>query len=85
MTATRDAGQSGRGGGARAEGLRVPLNWEIVSRICVQYIEMPGLRLSVRQAQRLWGLDETTCSEFLGALVEVAFLWRMNDGQYARC
>jgi hypothetical protein len=45
---------------------------------------MPGLRLTPRQAQRLWGLDDRTCHDALKALQEEGFLQQMRDGRFAR-
>lgn len=41
---------------------------------------MPGLRLSLWQAQRLWGLDPSTCNEVVSLLVKQSIL-RVKDGQ----
>jgi hypothetical protein len=49
-----------------------------------EFREMPGLRLTRQQAQRLWGLDHNTCVQLLAALVESGFLTIMPDGRYAR-
>jgi hypothetical protein len=57
---------------------------QLLHRICGEYVEMPGLRLTLKQAQRLWGLDEETCARLLGALVEARFLVRNGQGAYAR-
>ena len=57
---------------------------DIWRRIRGEYIEMPGLRLTVTQAQRLWGLDRTACETVLGALVDVEFLIRNRDGAFVR-
>jgi len=57
----------------------------VLSRVCGEYLEMPGLRLTQKQAQRLWGLDEATCAQVLEFLVEVKFLQRSEVGSYARC
>ena len=57
---------------------------DICRRIRGEYIEMPGLRLTVTQAQRLWGLDRTACETVLGALVDVEFLIRNRDGAFVR-
>lgn len=35
---------------------------------------MPGLCLTLPQAQRLWGLDVTTCERAIAALVEAGYL-----------
>ena len=56
----------------------------ILRRIRGEYMEMPGLRLTVAQARRLWGLDRAVCDGVLSALVDVEFLIRCRDGQYVR-
>ena len=38
---------------------------DVLRRIQGEYIEMPGLRLTVAQAQRLWGLDRAVCDAVL--------------------
>lgn len=57
---------------------------ELLLRICAEYLEMPGLRLTLKQAQRLWGLDEETCARSLEVLVDARFLVRAGHGVYAR-
>jgi hypothetical protein len=56
----------------------------LVMRIRMEYIEMPGLRLTSRQAGRLWNLDQATCEEILATLVQELFLSRTSDGAYLR-
>ena len=58
---------------------------EVLSRVCAEYMEMPGLQLTRPQAQRLWGLDERTCAQILELLVEAKFLRRSRTDSYARC
>jgi hypothetical protein len=53
-------------------------------RIRAEYLEMPGLHLTTRQAQRLWGLDESTCAAVLVALEKEKFLRRTLGETYAR-
>ena len=55
-----------------------------VFRLYSEYIEMPGLRLTCAQAQRLCGLDETTCRLALDALMGAGFLRRTDAGQFVR-
>ena len=65
---------------------------DVLRRIRSEYLEMPGLRLTRRQAQRLWGLDEHTCAQLLDSLIEAKFLCRTEahllnrsgGGMYAR-
>ena len=39
-----------------------------------EYREMPGMRLTIDQAMRLWDLDRQTCQSLLNSLVEAHFL-----------
>jgi hypothetical protein len=57
---------------------------EVIRRVQGEFLEMPGLRLTVAQAQRLWGLDASSCGELLGALVDAKFLFRTRDGAFMR-
>jgi hypothetical protein len=45
---------------------------------------MPGLQLTIKQAQRLWGLDEPTCVQALHMLVDARFLRRTESDKYGR-
>jgi hypothetical protein len=56
----------------------------LVQRIRGEYLEMPGLCLTDRQAQRLWGLDDESCQAVLGSLVDAGFLLRTGDGLFVR-
>lgn len=57
----------------------------VVERIRAEYIEMPGLSLTVAQAARFWGLSEVVLEGLLAALVEGGFLLRDSNGAYRRC
>lgn len=57
---------------------------EALRRIKSEFVEMPGLRLTSAQAQRLWGLDAEFCESILGALVDAKFLLRTGDGVFVR-
>jgi hypothetical protein len=57
---------------------------QVLHRIFSEYIEMPGLKLTRQQAERLWGLDEETCARSLERLVDAGFLVRTNVNTYAR-
>jgi hypothetical protein len=56
----------------------------MIKRVRAEYLEMPGLRLTVEQAQRLCGVDRTVCRAVLDALVDAGFLCVKPDGTYAR-
>ena len=57
---------------------------EVLQRIQGEFVEMPGLRLTPAQAQRLWGLGRDTCDALLGALVDAKFLSQTRDGAFVR-
>lgn len=57
---------------------------DVLRRVQGEYREMPGLRLTTAQAQRLWGLDRAACDALLGALVEAKFLLQTRDGAFVR-
>ncbi len=52
--------------------------------IRAEYREMPGLRLTKPQVQRLWGLDHMTSEALLSALVDAKFLRRTHQDAYVR-
>jgi hypothetical protein len=64
--------------------LERPVTAPLLERIRAEYMEMPGLTLTAAQAQRLWGLDGTTCRAALDALVEAGFLSRTDAGESRR-
>ena len=47
-----------------------------------EFLEMPGLRLTKKQAQRLWAIDADTCEALLGTLEASHFLRHTRDGEY---
>ncbi len=61
-----------------------PVREDALQRIQGEYLEMPGLRLTTAQAQRLWNLDRPTTERLLGRLVETRFLSKTRDGSFVR-
>jgi len=57
---------------------------ELLHRVEGEYRELPALSLTAPQAQRLWGLDSTTCSFVLMTLIERGVLRRTASGTYVR-
>ena len=43
---------------------------ELHLRIRAEFVEMPGLRLTLSQASRLFNLERTLCERVLGTLVD---------------
>jgi hypothetical protein len=52
-------------------------------RVHGEYREMPGLRLSVRQAARLFGITPDVAVAVLDELRRLSVLVRSDDGTYA--
>jgi hypothetical protein len=48
----------------------------IATRIRTEFHEMPGLRLTLPQAQRLWGLAPDVCDRVVDVLIDRAVLQR---------
>jgi hypothetical protein len=53
-------------------------------RIALDYIEMPGLKLTLEQSRRLWNLPVDVCESALNELVASGFLGRSRDGAFLR-
>ena len=52
--------------------------------IQVEYVEMPGLKLTMAQVTRLCSLPADVCQTALGALVVTGFLIETREGRYER-
>jgi len=57
---------------------------QLLARIRAEFLEMPGLHLTLAQARRLWHLDEGVCRAALDELVHAKFLTRHADGTFTR-
>jgi hypothetical protein len=57
---------------------------ETVQLIQMEYAEMPDLKLTFRQAQRLWSLSADLCERALTSLVGSGFLTLTSSGFYVR-
>jgi hypothetical protein len=53
-------------------------------RAQVEFLEMPGLKLTVAQASRLWHFDSALCTAVLSRLVEQRFLVDTRNHAFAR-
>ena len=53
-------------------------------RIQTEYVEMPDLKLTARQAQRLWHLSQDVWETALAVLIGKRFLAKARDGSYVR-
>jgi hypothetical protein len=64
---------------AAGDGLR-----DLMVRIEAEFAEMPGLNLTLPQAQRLWGIDHSTCIAVFRVLTDRGVVRRTPRGQYIR-
>jgi predicted phage tail protein len=55
----------------------------VLERIRAEYLEMPGMRLTIAQVPRLFGAERSVCQTALDSLVESKFLYVKLDGAYA--
>ena len=69
--------------GSRHNGSMRPVD-EVRERVRAEYLEMPGLQLTLDQVQRLCGIDRRVCRTVLDGLVAELFLCVKPNGTYAR-
>lgn len=51
----------------------------LTTLIRAEYIEMPGLSVTLAQAARLWNIDRHRCLHVLESLLNEGFLYRSRD------
>jgi hypothetical protein len=56
----------------------------VANRVRAEFVEMPGLTLTVGQASRLFGLDHDVCRQVVDRLVRADFLRWAGSGVVAR-
>lgn len=61
----------------------MPDELALLARIRGEYAEMPGLRLTLDQACRLFQIDKPTCLLLFNQLIAEGALSRRDDGMYA--
>ena len=57
---------------------------DLMRRLRHEFTELPGLRLTEAQVERLCTTDASTSASALRALVSAGFLRPLEDGSYAR-
>ena len=55
-----------------------------IERMRAEYVEMPGLSVTLLQAARLWGLSTPRSERLLSTLVDSGFLLCNREGLYRR-
>ena len=59
------------------------IDLNLIARVHGEYLEMPGLQLTLAQASRLWNIQPATSAHVLERLVDASFLRRAGD-RYVR-
>ena len=57
---------------------------DILTTIQMEYVEMPELKLTLRQAGRLWNVPVEECEHAFASLVRGGFLVQGRDGAFLR-
>lgn len=57
---------------------------QLMELVEAEYAEMPGLSVTLSQAQRLWAVDRQTCEEVLSRLVHDGALRMTTNGRFVR-
>ena len=65
--------------GVRSETVR-----ELARRIEAEYVEMPGLSVTLPQAQRLWAADRHTCQTVFERLIARGVVRMTTKGRFVR-
>ncbi len=83
MRATGEYGRADNGPGPCTVTLFTTLSDEgLLRRVRGEFREMPGMRLTIDQATRLWTLDRDTCAKIFSSLVASRFLEMDGNGRY---
>jgi hypothetical protein len=56
----------------------------LIQQVQAEYAEMPGLSVTLPQAQRLWATDRATCEEVFSRLISSGVLRRTSKGRFIR-
>ena len=56
----------------------------LMDQVQAEYAEMPGLSVTLSQAQRLWAVDQETCAEVFCRLISSGVLRLTPKGRFVR-
>ena len=57
---------------------------QVLQRVRAEYDDLPSLRLTPSQAQRMFDLEPRACAALLDTLLNENFLTRTSDGVFIR-
>ena len=64
--------------------IETPPILETLVKMQTEWIEMPQLKITRRQAQRLWSMSDEVCETAFATLIRKGFLVQAPDGAYVR-
>ena len=64
--------------------MRTSLQQQVLNRIRAEFEEMPDMKLTSEQIQRLCGVNRSLCESALESLVQTQFLSVSSDRRYMR-
>ena len=64
--------------------MRTSLQQQVLNRIRAEFEEMPDMKLTSEQIQRLCGVNRSLCEAALESLVQTQFLSVTSDRRYMR-
>ena len=56
----------------------------LMQQVQAEYAEMPGLSVTLPQAQRLWAVDRLTCEDVFRRLIAMGVLRLTTKGRFVR-
>jgi len=57
---------------------------KLMAQVQAEYAEMPGLSVTLPQAQRLWAVDRAVCEEMFSRLIALGVLRETTKGRFVR-
>jgi hypothetical protein len=64
--------------------MEAPHILDTLVKMQTEWLEMPRLKITRRQARRLWNLSDETCETAFETLIRKGFLVQAPDGAYMR-
>ncbi|MEY4095025.1 MAG: hypothetical protein RLZZ53_2224 [Acidobacteriota bacterium] len=85
MVAASEYGHAGHGSGPCTVTLfTTSTDDQLLRRVRGEFREMPGMRLTLDQAARLWSIDRDTCANIFRSLVAARYLEVDAHGRYRK-
>lgn len=61
------------------ERVNVSADRALCTRVIGEYLEMPGLKVTIPQACRLWNIDQPQCAHLFDTLLASGFLQKSGE------